>query len=146
MQRTWPSSIGGALARAGAARLHRLAPALDAADPGGRVVPRSRLLCAALGSLAEACYGGLGGGLGGRGRAEEVGDAAALLSLLTKLDDQVIDAPAFHRGLSRRDAGEKTRAFLAPTLTSICEARPAAPAGRCLLAAELGARLRRLAL
>jgi len=134
------TSLGARPARAGRERLARLATSITTGDPAGLVPLRSRLLCATLGDLATACYAGLGG----TSRAREVGDAAALLSLLTKIDDQVIDSPAFHGGLSPAAAAARTRAFLAPTLASIQRARPANGEGRCLLAADLGERLRRL--
>lgn len=115
---------------------------LDAADPDGSVTGRSRLLCAALAQLAVACYRSLGG----RGPVRPIADAAGLLSLLTKVDDQVIDAPSMHRGGDDPDAVERrVRAYLAPTLRSIVEAAPAEPSGRCALAAELGRALRALA-
>lgn len=122
--------------------LAALGPALDAADPHDRVTPRSRLLCAGLGLLAEEAYRALGG----RRRTADVGHAAALLSLLTKIDDQVIDALPFHGGAGTdRDAlRARTRAFLAPTLASIRAARPETAEPRCALAADLGAALRDL--
>jgi hypothetical protein len=128
--------LGADLLAAGDRHLAALGPAIDAADPEARVAPRSRLLCAGLGILAEAAYGALGGS----GRAGEVGRAAAMLSLLTKIDDQVIDALPFHGG-SAGDRGAlraRTRGFLAPTLASIRDARPASGEPRCALAAALG--------
>jgi hypothetical protein len=66
-----------------------------------------------------------------------------MLSLLTKIDDQIIDAPAFHA--DRAGLAERTRAFLAPTLASIRAAAPATAEPRCALAAALGRSLRDLA-
>jgi hypothetical protein len=131
--------LGRDLLAAGDRHLAALGLAIDAADPEGWVAPRSRLLCAGLGFLAEAAYGALGGSR----LAGEVGRAAAMLSLLTKIDDQVIDARAFHGG-SEGDRGAlraRTRSFLAPTLASIRDARPANGEPRCALAAALGAAL-----
>jgi len=124
------------LRAAGRRYLGDLGPLLDAADPEGLVPPRSRELCAALGLLAEAAYGALGG----RRRVAEVGRAAAMLSLLTKVDDQVIDGLPFHGGAAadRGALRERTRAFLAPTLASVRAARPVTGEPRCALAAALG--------
>jgi hypothetical protein len=130
------------LLAAGDRYLADLEPAVLAADPEGRVAPRSRLLCAALGLLAEATYHALGG----RSRSHAVGRAAATLSLLTKIDDQVIDGLAFHGGApaDRATVRRKTRAYLAPTLASLRAARPASAEARCVLAASLGRALRDL--
>jgi hypothetical protein len=130
------------LLAAGNRYLADLGPAFSAADPEGLVSPRSRLLCAALGLLAEETYRALGG----RRRAGEVGRAAAMLSLLTKVDDQVIDALPFHGG-SLGDRGglrARTRAYLAPTLDSVRAARPATGEPRCAFAAALGQAIRAL--
>lgn len=122
--------------------LAEIGAAVSAADPEGSVSASSRLLCAGLGVLGVAAHRALGGGE----RALEVGRAGAMLSLLTKIDDQVIDAPAFHRGDRDRAAlVARTRAYLAPTLASIREAAPANDEPRCALAAELGRALRDLA-
>ena len=125
--------------------LNAVRGAVELADPHGSVRPRSRLLCAGLACLAEACYRALGG----RVQVEAVGQAAALLSLLTKIDDQVIDALAFHGGpLATRDPralDARTRAYLAPTLASLASGRPANGEARCQLAATLGRSLRELA-
>ena len=130
------------LLAAGDRYLGSLGPAIDAADPGGSVEPRSRLLCAALGLLAEAAHHALGG----RAAAPAAGRAAAMLSLLTKIDDQVIDGLAFHGGAATDRAAlrARTRAFLAPTLASIQSARPASAEPRSALATALGASLRAL--
>lgn len=111
---------------------------LDEADPAGLVAPRNRALCAGLGLLATSVHDALGG----QAPRRDVLEAAALLSLLTKVDDQIIDALAFHGGpaADRREALARTRAYLAPTLRSQIEARPAADEGRCRLAAEAGRR------
>jgi hypothetical protein len=128
---------------AGERHLAALGPAMDAADPGGSVAPRSRLLCASLGLLAEEAHRALGG----RRDPDAVGRAAAMLALLTKIDDEVIDGPAFHGGASpdRAELRARTRAFLAPTLASVRAARPASDEPRCALGAALGAALRELA-
>jgi hypothetical protein len=70
-----------------------------------------------------------------------------MLSLLTKVDDQIIDAPEHHGGAStdRAEIVARTRAFLAPTLASIRDARPATAEPRCALAADVGRALRSLA-
>jgi hypothetical protein len=131
------------LVAAGDRALVALGPAVGAADPEGRVEPRNRLLCAGLGQLGVLAYRALGGSL----REVEVGHAGAMLSLVTKIDDQAIDALAFHGG-SGADRGEvrrRTRAFLAPTLASIRDPRAAGGEPRCALAARLGAALRALA-
>ena len=132
------------LAATGTRQLASVVGALvDRADPAGRVVPRHRRLCAGFGELATACYRALGGGE----RVAEVERCAALLSLLTKVDDQVIDAPGFHGGSGRERAEVEraTRAYLAPTLRSMREGRPATEEGRCELGAELGRGLAGLA-
>jgi hypothetical protein len=121
--------------------LAEIGPAIAAADPEGLVSPSSRLLCAGLGLLGVEAHRALGGS----SKIHEVGRAGAMLSLLTKVDDQVIDAPAFHGAADRTALPDRTRAFLAPTLASIRDARPATTEPRCALAADLGARLRALA-
>src|SRR5690242_19874411 len=95
-----------AVIAAGDRWLAAIGPALDAADPDGRVSAQSRLLCAGLGVLGVAAYRALGGAR----RADDVGRAGAMLSLLTKIDDQIIDARPFHA--DRRGLVERTRAFL----------------------------------
>ncbi|MCC6558006.1 MAG: hypothetical protein IT372_34095 [Polyangiaceae bacterium] len=132
----------GRLLAAGAAHLQEVGPLVDGADPDGRVAPRSRRLCAALGLLSR----GLDEALGGTRRAAEVGAAGAALSLLTKVDDEVIDGPAFHGGMAadRRALRARTAAYLEPTLASLRAARPASGEPRCALAADVGRRLRRL--
>ena len=133
------------LIAAGDRVLAELGPAVTAADPRGTVEPRNRLLCAGLGLLGVAAYRALGGA-----RSEgEVGRAGAMLSLVTKIDDQIIDARAFHGGplTDREEVRRRTRAFLAPTLASIRDPRSADARAnpRCALAAELGLALRALA-
>lgn len=106
---------------------------LDRLDPEGSISPSSRRLCAGLGVLARAAGGDARHGLAG-----------AMLSLLTKLDDQVIDGLPFHAGLSRPEAHGKTRRYLAPTLASIRSGAPANDEERCMFAARLGRLLRSL--
>lgn len=102
-------------------------------------------MCAALGVLAE--HAALASGASES--VEMVGETAALLSLLTKVDDEVIDAFTFHGGPLRRSGHRalrrRVRSYLAPTLDSVLSARPARSEARCELAAEVGRRLRRLA-
>jgi hypothetical protein len=138
-----PRDWANDLLAAGAHFLTEIGPAAAAADPEGRVEPRSRVLCAALGLLSVVAYRALGGGA----RAAEVGRAGAMLSLLTKIDDQVIDDRAFHggAGADRELVRRRTRAFLAPTLRSLKDARPAGDEPRCAFAADLGRALRALA-
>jgi hypothetical protein len=116
--------------------LAEIGTAVDAADPAGLVEPRSRALCAGLGLLGVETYRALGG----VERASDVGLAAAMLSLLTKVDDQVIDGARFHGGAStdRAELRARTRAFLAPTLASVRAASAANDEPRCALAARLG--------
>ncbi|EDM73647.1 hypothetical protein PPSIR1_15545 [Plesiocystis pacifica SIR-1] len=142
-----------------AQQLEAVRPPIDRADPQRTVSTRSRMLCAGLACLAQACYRGLGGHDADTERA--LGQAAALLSLLTKIDDQVIDSLAFHGGplptaglspRALRARGEaldaKTRAYLAPTLASLRHAQVRASdprdQARCALAARLGQSLRAL--
>lgn len=130
-------------------QLQSFAPLIDRADPHGTVSPRSRMLCAGLAGLARACLSGLASGPVPREVARSVGEAAAMLSLLTKIDDQVIDALDFHGGpLLHRDPvalDRRTRAQLAPTLASLRRGDPVVREPRCELAALLGRRLRGLA-
>ena len=129
----------GRLAGAGAPLLAELMPWVADADPEGRVADRSRMLCAGLSELATACYRSLGG----ERHTAPLASAAALLSLLTKIDDQEIDGAPFHggRGTDRALLRERTTRYLAPTLDSLRDARAATPEPRCQLAAELGRRL-----
>lgn len=130
------------LRAAGKRRLAVLGPELGRADPAGSVGAASRLLCCALGDLGVAGYEALGGSTA----AQAVGLAAAALALLTKIDDEVIDARAFHGGGlgARGELAAKTRAFLAPTLASIRAAAPAGDEPRCGFGAMVGRRLREL--
>ena len=133
----------GRILRVGIQQMEPLQGPVDAADPEGLVLPRNRLLCAGLSLLSTEAYRALGG----RERAGEVARAGALLSLLTKVDDQIIDGPAFH-GCGQPPRGEveeRVHRYLEPTLRSLRQGRAARPEGRCELAAELGQALRRLA-
>jgi len=109
------------------------------ADPNGTVSAPSRLLCAGLAALGLEAYRSLGG----QSHARDVGIAAAMLSLLTKIDDQVIDSVSFHGGMSSdsEEAVKRVRIHLAPTLASIQTGKPATTEARCVLAAALGKRL-----
>jgi hypothetical protein len=109
-----PMPIATTIADAGARWLAALSASIDEADPDGIVAPRSRLLCAALGLLSSASARSLGAS---DEAAEEAGLAGAALSLLTKIDDEVIDSLAFHGGPTtpRDEVERRTRAFLAPT-------------------------------
>ncbi len=137
-----PAPWARRLADIGGGLLGEVGPWVESADPELRVAGRSRLLCTGLAELALVSYRALGG----TGRADDVGVAAALLSLLTKIDDQVIDDWAFHGGMAidRLALRERTERYLAPTLRSIREASPATDEPRCAMAAELGRRIRRL--
>jgi hypothetical protein len=135
-----------ALLQTAAHHLRPIADMISAADPTASVSPRSRMLCAGLACLARACYAALGG----QRHADAVGEASAMLSLLTKIDDQVIDDLGFHGGplAHGRDPitlDRQTRAYLAPTLASLRDAAPINAEPRCQLAAALGQRLRALA-
>jgi hypothetical protein len=136
-------ALPSSLARAGERHLGVLASELDAADPSKLVRAPSRLLCAALGELAAAGYEALGG----RQSRADVALGAAALSLLTKLDDEVIDSLAFHGGPAtpRETVRTATRRFLAPTLASLRSREPATDEPRCAFAAMVGRRLAALA-
>ncbi len=127
----------------GRASLDRLGHEIDEADPGGSVLPRSRVLCAGLAELAA----GVLGTLGPLEREPEVTDLAASLSLLTKIDDEVIDSLVFHGGskTDRESLREKTKNFLNETWLSIEACEPHSREPRCLLAARVGRRMRALA-
>lgn len=127
----------------GKLHLAELTPLVDAADPEGQVTSRARLLCAGLGLLGQVTHAALGGA---RHRAQ-VGLAAAALSLLTKVDDEVIDRPSFHGGIAsnRKELRRRTEAFLSPTLHSIRTGKPANSEPRCHLAADVGRRLHAMA-
>jgi len=132
------------LARADATLL-AVASDLDSADHQAPVSKASRYLCAALGVLAEACHTALGGGK----RTEAVGHAAARLALLTKIDDEVIDAGWFHGGRLRRsddaELAHRVRTYLRPTLVSLSSGRAQTDEPRCAFAASVGQELRALA-
>lgn len=106
---------------------------------------RSRILCAALGVLAQDA----GRALGASTSLPAVTEAASLLSLLTKVDDEVIDGAAFHGGPLRRGGHRalrrRVRSYLAPTLDSLLSGRPAVAEARCELAARVGRQLHALA-
>ncbi len=131
-----PVDWGARLVETGGRILGRVGAALDEADPEVTIRPASRLLCAGLAELAACAW-----------RARRIGqppveglEAAALLSLLTKLDDQVIDSLDFHGGAAteRGALRRRTDAWLAPTLASIRGGVAAEPSPRCALAARLG--------
>ena len=134
--------LSSRLLATGQSCLTDLAPLVQRADPHGLVTPRSRLLCAALSQLSLECYGSA---VGPR-REAEVKRAAAMLALLTKIDDQVIDGPGFHGGTAtdRTELRARTRDYLQPTLESIRTGRAADGDPRCDLAAELGRSLQAL--
>jgi hypothetical protein len=123
--------------------LGELEELVTAADPDQLVGPKPRYLCAALGLLSQVCYDALGGVKERRG----VGRVGALLSLLTKIDDQVIDDLGFHCGTaySYEDVADRTRAYLDPTLNSILTGRAVNGEARCFMAATLGRELGQLA-
>ena len=133
---TLPTDWGRRLIDTGAELMERLGPAVDAADPEGTIRPASRLLCAGLAELAGCFWRGRTGGE----PPPAVLEAAALLALLTKLDDQVIDSLEFHggSGTDRALLRSRTSAWLAPTLESIRAARAVEDSPRCRLAARLG--------
>lgn len=114
-----------------------LAPAVATADLHGRVSPANVHLCAALGALAVQCARALGAT---DADADRAGQAAATLSLVTKIDDQVIDGLQFHGGPDspRGDLAQRCRGFLDATLRSIRTGAPATPEPRAHLAATLG--------
>ena len=137
------NDFGKRVIERGANCLSRLEQEIDEADPDGSVPPRSRVLCAGLAELATTVLDAVGP------VSEEaaVADLAASLSLLTKIDDEVIDSLAFHGGTAtpRRALHDKTKNFLDETLRSLEMAAPIGPAPRCLLAARVGRRMRALA-
>jgi hypothetical protein len=98
-----------------------------------------RYLCSSLGLLSQIAYQAGGG----TEHSLRVAWAGALLSMLTKIDDEVIDAREFH-GHQRATLREKTQQFLDLTLQSLRSASPATNEVRCRLAATLGRELRLL--
>ncbi|MEM6290697.1 MAG: hypothetical protein AAGA54_05505 [Myxococcota bacterium] len=116
---------------------------LDRAAAGVR--GRSRVLCASLGLLAQHAAEALGASTS----IPRVAEAASLLSLLTKIDDDVIDGQAFHGGPLRTSGHvvlrRRVRSYLAPTLDSLLRGRPARDEARCELAALVGQQLAALA-
>ena len=106
------------------------------ADIHRRLSLENQFLCAALGVLGRLCYEALGG----KTHSYEVGLAGALLSLLTKIDDQWIDNRAFHRGMKTPRAllEEKTWLYLFPTLSAIEKGRTDSSEPRCEIGAKLG--------
>lgn len=126
------------LSAAGRRVLDEIEPLVSASDRDRPVSARSRLLCAGLCELALTCHEALGGR-----EPERVARAAALLSLLTKVDDEVIDHFTFHGGheADRPALRSKTRAYLAPTLEAITQPTSGG-LGRIALASETGRALR----
>lgn len=114
---------------------------LEAADPHGAVRGPAQILCCALAALAEEAARAVGRPI------QPAGHAAAGLALLTKLDDEVIDASAFHGGPStdRVHLQRRTERFLAPTLQAVCGRAQGRTTGRVALAAEVGEALGGLA-
>jgi hypothetical protein len=117
--------------QSGQQQLEPVIALVEAADPKQTVSMANRLLCAGLSELAVVSARALGGE-----ETKRSAEAAALLALVTKIDDQVIDAPEFHR--DRRNLQQQTRAFLAPTLLAIQYPEQAALDPRSCLAARLG--------
>lgn len=110
------------------------------ADPKGHVSTSHRVLCSALSRLATLTYQALGGERHG----EAVAVAGALLSLLTKIDDQVIDSLEFHGGWRqpREQVRAKTKAFLDLSWQSLKLGQAQSSDPRSHLAAQLGQMLR----
>lgn len=131
------------LIQTGSQFLGELRDIITLADPQSTVKSNPKFLCCALGLLGQVTYDALGG----HALRDEVGRAGALLSILTKIDDQVIDDLTFHKGsgLSFEYARIKTQRYLAPTLKSLRTGVPANKEGRCILGARLGRELRSLA-
>jgi len=135
-----PTPIAHRLARRGQHQLALWSPALDQADRQGLVSGPARLLCCGLAELAHTralAAGAL--------EPHAVTHAAAGLALLTKVDDEVIDAPSFHGGpdTDRAALRARTHAFLAPTLDAVHTGRaPSSAPARVHLAARVGRQLR----
>ena len=134
--------IGSILLHTGSVYLEHCKPLVATADPRGTVSNSSRLLCAGLATLSLEAYKSLGGRL----HVKDVGIGAAMLSLLTKIDDQLIDSFSFHGGMGSdpEEVADQVRVQLEPTLISIRTGVPATLETRCNLAAALGRRLRAL--
>jgi hypothetical protein len=134
---------GSRVIERGRASLGRLGRAIDDADPEGLVLPRSRVLCAGLAELAVTVLGALSP-VSDEG---EVVDLAASLSLLTKIDDEVIDSLSFHGGQSapRGRVRARTEAFLGVTLRAIESGASESSEPRAVFAADVGRRIRTLA-
>lgn len=127
----------------GSRYLEELQLLINQGDPQSLVHSKPKFLCCALAQLSLLCYESLGG----RAHMGPVGRAGAMLAILTKIDDQVIDGLPFHGGRSGsfKQVRQKTKDYLAPTLESIKTGRAANSEGRCVLAARLGAELQLLA-
>lgn len=125
----------------GTRELSGLGELLALADPDGLVEPRSRVLCAGLAHLGVLALRALGGDES----EADVSRAAALLSLVTKVDDQVIDGLPFHGGAEAPEHVVRARTieYLDATLAAIVRGDTRSP--RLELAAELGRSLRALA-
>ena len=87
-------TVADLLRATGVRHLEALRPELDRADPHSLVSQPARLLCCGLAALAETAAAARGV----THQVEACGRAAARLALLTKLDDEVIDAAEFHGG------------------------------------------------
>lgn len=136
--------VGRAVERAGANYLASIGGLVERADPLGRVLPRSRLLCAGLGLLAEDVHAALAPDRA-TSAGRSIGELAALLSILTKIDDEVIDARAFHAAVPRANLREATRRWLAVTRDALHRGETGSAEPRAALAAHLGRRIRALA-
>ena len=99
------------------------------------------LLCCGLGLLSLEVYLSLGG----KQHIEEVERAAALFSLVSKIDDQRVDARNFHAGLDKDDVQVRAELYLHATLDSIEAGLPLHDEPRLRLAAALGSTLQDLA-
>lgn len=130
-----PMHLPTRLLQTGQQRLAAWTPALDVADPDGRVTPAARLLCCSLGHLAATAAHARGAD-----DVDGLAHAAAGLALLTKIDDEHIDARAFHGGpaTDRASLRARTTRFLAPTLAALHTGVPDSPEPRVHLAAEVG--------
>lgn len=118
--------------------LSRCGDDVDRADPDDSVPLRSRVLCAGLSTLA-LCVAPPGDG------QDAIAVLAASLSLLTKIDDEVIDARAFHCGFDqdRRALREKTQRFLSVTLAALRRGDTDHDEPRARFAASIGRMMQR---